>query len=194
MSEAVIVTAPTRGARSAPRIAGLSLSGALSLVAVLAVLLVVSVPRLHGIAVQENEADAKATAALLARALAPGGPAPSLRELLRRKDLAGLGAVAEVLAQGKLLRRPGDQLEVTPLAPAGAAPGAPLGLLVNARGALAPVRAIRAWPWRHGATGRAAFLVTSGGALLAHPNTAGSQGLEGAGRDLASLAGWRPVR
>jgi hypothetical protein len=56
------------------------------------------------------------------------------------------------------------------------------------------VRAIRAWPWRHGATGRAAFLVTSGGALLAHPNTAGSQGLEGAGRDLASLAGWRPVR
>jgi hypothetical protein len=203
MSEAIVVTGDARDARRAPRalrplrslrIGGLSLSGALSLAAVLAVLLVVSVPRFHGLALQENEADAKATAALLARALDAGGPAPTLRDLLRRKDLAGLRADAELLAQGKLLRRHGYLFEVTQVAPTWTVAGLPLGLVAGQADALAPVRAIRAWPWRHGATGRTAFLVTADGAQLAHTNSEGWQGDEAAGLALASLEGWRPVR
>src|SRR5688572_463239 len=70
---------------------GLSFSGALSLAAVVLVLVVVSVPRLQDLARQENEADARVTAELLARALRtlPAASEPSLRDLVRRPELSG---------------------------------------------------------------------------------------------------------
>ncbi len=106
----------------------LSLSGAISLFAIVAVLVVISLPRLRGLALQENEVDAQGTAQILARAL-PGLEAkacrkPSLRELLRSPELHGLGD-AELLAGGSVMRRHGYLFEVTWMSPAVTAPAVP---------------------------------------------------------------------
>ena len=126
--------------------AALSLSGALSLLAVVAVLVVVSLPRLRGLALQENEVDARGTALMLARALRGIEPRPdrkpALRELLRRPELRGLADV-EVLAEGTLLRRHGYLFEVTCLSPAMTAPAAPAALLCGEPGPLACMLAVQ---------------------------------------------------
>jgi hypothetical protein len=175
--------------------AGISFSGALSLFAVVAVLVVVSVPRLRELALQENEADAQGTAQILARALkaldATPRSQPSLRELMRYPELRGLGDT-ELLAGGAVLRRHGYLFEITCLSPALTAPAAPAALLSGQSDALCGLLAIRAWPWDHGSTGSAAFLVTQKGGRLAHSNASASwEGLEAAGDPLLTLAGWR---
>lgn len=175
---------------------GISLSGALSLLAVVSVLVVVSVPRLRGIALQENEVDARGTAGLLASALRgmkDADDTPSLRELLRRPELAGLLADAELVEHGTLLRHHGYLFEVTRLCPSLSLPSAPSSLLSGDRGGLHSMMAIRAWPWAHGATGEAAFLVTAGGAGLVHPNAPPCwEGLRDAGVPVEELTSWRP--
>lgn len=175
----------------------ISLSGAFSLLAVVAVLVVVSLPRLRGLALQENEVDAKSTARSLANALRELGSSPArkpaLRELLRRPGLLGLGD-SELLAGGQVMRRHGYLFEITCLPPTITAASAPAALLGGEPAALCGLLAIRAWPWDHGTTGRVAFLVTQKGGTLAHPNSgAGWEGVEARGATLESLAGWRPA-
>lgn len=175
---------------------GLSFSGALSLAAVVVVLVVVSVPRLQDLARQENEADARATAQLLARALGsfPAPFAPTMRELVRRPELSGGLLDAELLQRGALLRRHGYLFEVTQLAPSMSLPAAPLALISGETGVLKSMPAIRAWPWRHGSSGELAFLVTAAGASLLHPNSEPRwHGLESAGMVVDELKGWRPA-
>jgi len=181
--------------RARRTVAGMSISGALSLVAVVAVLVVVSVPRFEGIARAENEADAHVTAQLLAHALGSIGGAKqvSMRELLRRPELQGNLADAELLLHGTLLRRHGYLFEITGLDPSLSLPAAPLSLLTGERGALCSILAIRAWPWS-GSSGGAAYLVTAAGASLLHPNTLSFwHGLQSAGALVESLAGWQPA-
>jgi len=174
----------------------ISFSGGLSLLAVVAVLVVVSVPRLRGLAQRENEADAAGTAQMLARALqvldAKACHKPGLRELLRLPELSALGDI-ELLAGGKVLRRHGYLFEVTCLSPAITAPCGPAALLCGEPDALGSLLAIRAWPWALEVTGSASFLVTRTGGRLVFPSSPVSwQGLEAAGVELTSLAGWRP--
>lgn len=175
---------------------GLSISGALSLLAVAAVLVVVSVPRLRDLAVAENEADARATAQLLASTLraspkSADGRGPSLRELLRRPELDGALEDSELLERGTLLRRRGYLFEVTRLAPVLSLPSTPASLLCGESGGLHGMPAIRAWPWAHG-TGEASFLVTAAGATLVLPDSSpDALGLGAAGADLGPLEGWR---
>lgn len=176
---------------------GLSFSGALSLVAVLSVLVVISIPRLQGIARQENEADARLTAQLLAGALGSCDPsaATTMRDLVRRPELASGLADAELLLRGSLLRRHGYLFEVTRLAPSLSLPAVPRALLSGEKGVLGSMPAIRAWPWSHGSSGERAFLVTVGGASLQHPNSVPRwHGLESAGLAMDALVGWRPAR
>jgi|SRR6185436_12126142 len=176
-------------------LAGMSISGVLSLAAVVAVLVVVSVPRFQGIARAENEADARVTAQILAHALASCGEARelSMRELLRRPELSGNLADAELLMRGTLLRRHGYLFEITRLAPSLSLPNAPLSLLSGEKGALCSIPAIRAWPWS-GSSGEAAYLVTAAGASLLHPNALSLwHGLQSAGAVVDELGGWRPA-
>jgi hypothetical protein len=183
------------GAASRRLTGGMSLSGTLSLLAVVAVLVVVSVPRLRALAVEENEVDACSTAQLLARALArsePRGGAPSLRELLGRPELSGVVADAELLARGRLLRRHGYLFEIIRLPPAFGLSAVPMALVCGETSVLSGLSAVRAWPWVHGSTGNAAFLVTVAGASLLHPNPEPHwQGLEAAGAPLGPLGDWR---
>lgn len=182
MSEAVCLPHCAPRPRS---IGGVSFSGALSLLAVAAVLVVVSLPRLRGLALAENEVDASATAQLLAVALradeAANGAPPSWRELLARPELASVLSDGELVGAGTLLRHHGYLFELTRLATGRSdAPGARTEL------------AVRAWPWAHGATGEATFLATAGGTRLVHANESPCwQGLAAAGADLGSLADWR---
>jgi hypothetical protein len=116
-------------------------SGILSLAAVLSVLVVVSVPRLRTLAVQENEAEALATARLMAEALdsmAGQEPLMPVGRLLQSPQLASLADV-ELLHEGALLRRHGYLFEVAQL------PGAR--------------KVVRAWPWAPGRTGKSTYLV-----------------------------------
>jgi hypothetical protein len=173
---------------------GLSPSGALSLLAVVAVLIVVSVPRLRGIALQENEVDARATAQLLAGALrgeAPGA-APSLRELLQRDELSGALSDAELLASGRILRRHGYLFELTRLPLGLSLAASPLLFLRPEPAALGPMPAVRAWPWKRGSTGAASFLVTSAGATLVRSDLPW-EGPDDAGAAIDGVAGWQRV-
>ena len=181
---------------------GLTISGALSLLAVTAVLVVVSVPRLRDLAVAENEADARATAQLLAEALrgsatssaeARGDREPGLRELLRRPELTGALGDSELLEHGTLLRRRGYLFEITRLTPLLSLPSTPASLLCGQSGGLHGMLAVRAWPWAEG-TGEASFLVTAEGATFVAPTPCRSSlGLGAAGADLGPLEGWRRV-
>lgn len=175
----------------------ISLSGAFSLLAVVGVLVVVSLPRLRGLAVRENEVDAKSTARLLAGALRDMGSSPArkpgMREILRRPELLGL-ADAELLDGGTVMRRHGYLFEITCLPPTVTATCAPAALLGGEPAALCGLLAIRAWPWDRGATGRFAFLATQKGGTLAHLNSDTRwAGVEAAGTVLESLDGWSPV-
>ncbi|HEX6882575.1 MAG TPA: hypothetical protein VF530_04285 [Planctomycetota bacterium] len=183
------IAAQARRARPVGTEGGLTPSGTLSLLAVVAVLVVVSVPRLRGLALQENLADARATAQVLARALVERDASASvaLDELLRSAPLDSLSD-AELLADGRLLRRHGYLFELTRLfAPADATWGgseAERGL-----------PAVRAWPWAHGRTGTKAYLVLSDGTRLEHPNDPPRwQGLSGAGAAPLEVPGWRVAR
>jgi hypothetical protein len=182
------------GARATPADrSGLSSSGALTLTAIIAVLLVVSVPRLRDIALQENEADARVTAQLLAKALGACDPSgvPSMRDLVRTPELVGLSD-AELLDRGSLLRRHGYLFEVTRLAPSLSMPAAPLALVSGEKGVLRSMLAIRAWPWVHGSSGETAFLVTAAGASLLHPNSVPRwHGLGSARATVDELTGWQ---
>lgn len=187
-SLAAPAVAPPPRARSAATLGGLTPSGALSLLAVVAVLVVVSVPRLRGLALQENLADARATALVLARALAErdGGPSSSVRleELLSLAPLSD----AELLADGRLLRRHGYLFELTRLfAPADSSWGGPA--------AEQGLAAVRAWPWAHGRTGTKAYLVLADGTRLEHANDPPRwQGPGAAGAAPLEVPGWRVAR
>jgi hypothetical protein len=193
MSEVVIGRHATVARRFSP---GLSFSGALSLVAVVSVLVVISVPRLLGLARRENEADARVTAELLAGALKAWDPSAtvSMRDLVRRPELASGLADAELLQHGSLLRRHGYLFEVIRLSPSSILTAVPLALFSGKGGLLGGMSAIHAWPWAHGSSGETAFLVTAGGTSLLHPNHAPClHGLESAGQPMDELEGWRPV-
>jgi hypothetical protein len=189
------MSAPLPHAASARFPGGLSAAGFFSLVAVLAVLVVVSVPRLRGLAVRENEADARQTAELLVAALRrmelEPGEVPAMREVTRRPELARVLSDADLLAEGRLLRRHGYLFEVTCVNPP-LSLAAPAALLTGSGAELLQAIAVRAWPWAHGATGETAFLVTAGGARLRHANAdAQWEGTSAAGTRLHDLSGWR---
>ncbi|MBL8857588.1 MAG: hypothetical protein JNL28_03665 [Planctomycetes bacterium] len=136
----------------------------ITIAAVVLVVVLVSIPRLRGFALRENELDAMRTLRVLAAQPAPAVPAPGEYGLaalvahdssLRRRldDL-------EFLPDGRL-RRHGYLFDMTRMRP-----GEPM---------------LRAWPWRHGTTGRGAFVWTPERGLLGTANEDGEfAGLEGA--------------
>jgi hypothetical protein len=148
---------------------GLSLGAAVSMVAVIAVLILVSLPRLQAFALEENEADAAALTRVLGRALADERPAPpSLAGLVEEAGLDPAHDDLEWLEGGRLLRRHGYLFEL-PAHPAGTA--------------------LRAWPWTYGDTGRAAFVFRRAQGVLRHGNPSGAW--TGPGRPPAGLEpGW----
>jgi hypothetical protein len=181
-------------AQLAPRPGRISISGTLALLAIAAVLVVVSVPRLRVLARHENEADARNTALLLARALRAHGTSaakpPSLTELLVRPELGGL-ADSELLARDTVLRRHGYLFEIASLSPA-VGPTPATAVLSSAAGGT-PSTAIRAWPWTPGASGGSSFLVTAEGALFELPHS-GTRAQRPAGAVQVELEGWKPTR
>jgi len=171
---------------------GLTPAGFASLAAVLAVFLVVSLPRLQGLARLENESDACATAELFVRTLAAldeTAPGAHFRTLAERADLGRALTDGEWLEEGRLLRRHGYLFELCP--PPAALQAAGLSLaLTAALPARAPRFAVRTWPWSAD-TGRSVFVASECGAVLAHANDDGRwRGLERR-PEARELSGWR---
>ncbi len=175
---------------------GVSLNGLVTLLAIAAVLVTVSVPRLRGFALQANERDALATSRLLARALqrVELGPDASIRQLVEEAQLGRLLDDAEYLQAGSLLRRHGYLFRLTQAPP-------PLHLTGSGRTVLAgeapdPACVILAWPWDSGRTGGSALAVFPAGPALGCANEGGRW----SGPELGSLLDrgrgwddWRPI-
>jgi len=93
-----------------PRIAGLSLTGAISLIAVVCLLVLVSLPRLRTFILIENAADAQTTVRYLISEWEriEGDPDPRVGTLLAESVKLGHAlSDAELLEDGRLLRRHG---------------------------------------------------------------------------------------
>jgi hypothetical protein len=154
LSASAAIASDRSSARTAAR--RLPLSDYLTILSIVAVVVVVTIPRLRGFAVRENEKDA----IHMLRALATQ-PAPAGREQAGN-DLAQLVAHdsglrrrledIECLGDGTL-RRHGYLFDMTMLRP-----GEPM---------------LRAWPWTHGQTGRGAFVWTPQRGLLWNANSEG---------------------
>jgi len=152
-SDAVSSNATSAGANVVERTRWLDYAtiGAIMLVVVL-----VSIPRLRGFALRENELDAMRTLRLIGAQPAPAGMAAG------RYDLATLvshdGSLrrrledVEFLANG-CVRRHGYLFDISMMQQ-----GEPM---------------VRAWPWSHGTTGRGAFVWTPQRGLLGFANEDG---------------------
>ena len=167
-----------RGAPPARRAgaARISAAGVASLAAILAVLVFVSLPRLRSLAQQENEADAHGTLELFRGALpvlAAERPTtalpPSIEELAESDTIAHGLSDGEFLDHGRVLRRHGYLFRVVD-------------------------GGVLAWPWKHAATGRSAFLLTPAGQILQHANVPRLwDGPDVATTQVVDVAGWAPL-
>ncbi len=153
-----------------------------SLAAIGVVVALVSLPSLRGFALRQNQSDALRLVHALAAAVAAdplAGANPSLSGLLERNAA---------------LRHRFNDLELVTL------PGS--GERLRCHGYLfdlAPASSgwtARAWPWSHGRTGRAAFVVTPSGRLFGHANA--TPRWSGPDRPppppWSAEAGWIPLR
>lgn len=121
----------------------------LTILAILAVVVTVSVPTLRGVARRENENDARATLALLSRHVASTAAATTnLAELVRQDDslLLRLPDVEILRGERPLLRRHGYLFEA----------------LRQTEGKHAGEIMLRAWPWSSGESGSLVFACLSG--------------------------------
>ena len=161
-----------RSTEPPPRRRGISLAGALSLVSIVFVLVLVSLPRLRAFVLVENAADARATVHYLIDEFAleaDDDPDPRVGELLERSHrLRHALSDAEVLADGRLLRRhgylfafvPHDVLDRPAVADVGEYDVRPME--ANAPRPRASY-VVLAWPWR--AEGTPLVVGTPEGAL-----------------------------
>jgi hypothetical protein len=151
-------SASTSSVRSSDRAAArrLPLADYLTILAIVAVVVVVTIPRLRGFAVRENETDAIRMLRALAMQPARAGHGVESNDLAH--VVAGDSALRhrlediECLEDGTL-RRHGYLFDMTMLRP-----GEPM---------------LRAWPWNHGQTGNDAFVWTPQRGLLWHANADG---------------------
>lgn len=194
---------PTRLRALEDRI-GLSALGASTIVAIVAVLVLVSLPRLRSYATTANEEDAVATSLRLANALSdrPVAPdeVPPVEEIARDhlRELTN----AEFFAEGQQMRRHGYLFTLQHV-PRPERTG--LGRVVYASDP-EPLLAIVAWPWDVGRTGTSAWVATVEGDLFALRNhdglwsgpdalNPGSPGQQRTSKAAPwSWEGWRPIR
>jgi len=198
------VTVPTREIGFWRSRVGLSPTGTVSLAAVVAVLVFVSLARLRPLMTHENEVDARRTVELLAAQLPawsarPGHPTqvPGL------KELAGKDAVRQALSDGafeeggRILKRHGylfSVVELPPPPPLDLEPGTVLAAPPT-RAGTEPLLGVLAWPWEHGNSGRRALLCTADERLYRHPNTPARWSGPGAAREvLTAWGGWIELR
>lgn len=187
-----------RPLRALERRVGVSVGGMLTIAVVLALLFVISVPRLRSFARHENERDARVASVLLAAELAayldehaaetPASAVepPSIEHLaeILRHRLPDI----EFLESGRTMRRHGYRFEIVRLAPPPPKPGEVLAAPPTPK----PVLAVCAWPDRHGRSGVPTFRALADGRLLLHANHAGRwDGVSAPASEFTSWEGWR---
>ena len=188
---------------------GLSAAGMLTLAAIVSLVVLVSLPRLHGFALVENERDAVATVRRLARELGalpaaqqPGATQatpspPTIGALLARgggPDLLHELPDAELLDGGRLLRRRGYLFRIERAGPPAGARVVRAAVAAEGEGAGAELVVV-AWPWEARRTGTIVVAGSAAGELRAHPNGEGLWSGRERSAGMAELgAGWRRLR
>jgi hypothetical protein len=154
--EGSALAGPVRDASERSTARRLPLADYFAILSIVVVVVVVSIPRLRGFAVRENELDAIHMLRALAMQPAPGGHEQAGNDLaqLVARDPALQRRLEDIecLGDGRL-RRHGYLFDMTMLRP-----GEPM---------------LRAWPWNHGQTGRGAFVWTPQRGLLGTTNVDG---------------------
>lgn len=154
---------------------GLALVDWATLTAILVVVLVVSLPRLHSLTLHQNERDAIQAARMLGNSVFAMDGELALAEFLKDdKNLEHRLEDVEVLEQGRVLRRHGYLFDLTHTTSGDTA--------------------LRAWPWSCGETGYGAYILTAGDGLRGHPNK--DSRWSGPGRAPIALdadPSWQPV-
>lgn len=160
---------------------GLSPAGTVSLAAVVAVLVFVSLARLRPLMTHENEVDASQTVQLLAAQLdswrAERGNqslVPSLEELAAEATVRQALSDGLFEEDGRVLKRHGYLFTVVELPPLPAPQQPESGTVQAAESSpppLQPQLGVRAWPWKHGSSGRLALVCTADGRVFRHANT-----------------------
>jgi hypothetical protein len=177
---------------------GLSPTGTVSLAAVLAVLVFVSLARLRPLMTHENEVDARQTVELLAAQLSAWSAERGHQRLTPDlEELAEGGPVIQALADGafeedgQVLKRHGYLFSVVELPPP---PPLDPGTVLAApptRTTPEPLLGVLAWPWKHGNSGRRALLCTADQRLYRHPNTPPRGGGPAGPDPRGGVWGWR---
>ena len=155
----------------------IGLADALTLSAVLLVVVLVSLPRLHAFALRENEVDAMRLLERAGKILDGGESLKGIGDLAGRKELEGHLGDAIWPGEGALLMRHGYCFDLL--------------LADGSHGEARPI-CLRAWPQRIGETGIAAFARPSGSVLLGHRNDAKLWSGPSQPPELAA-AGWCPI-
>lgn len=153
---------------------GITIAGASSVFAVVAVLILVSLPRLHAFAVEENETDAAVLTRRLALALGEmqsEAAEPSLPSLVEHLGMERRTDDLEWLEDGRLLRRHGYLFRVV---------------------SDGEVQTLRAWPWAHGQTGHTAYFGRPDGTIRRHANADGHWSGP-AGSPAITAKGWSAI-
>lgn len=197
---------PRDQARGASR-RGWSLLSIVSLVAIVSVVVMVSLSRLRGFVVHENEQDALSAVRLLGEELValgdPAPDAPSIESLFRSARLERRLPDASFLGDGRLMQCHGYYFELVRIEGAPVPRPAPGEVQAAAPGRTSGGSGgrvvVRAWPCVPGQTGTALLIATEAGLVLGHPNREhrwGGRGrppaLPGPGGDWAR-AGWQAI-
>ncbi|MEM7309752.1 MAG: hypothetical protein AAF682_23960 [Planctomycetota bacterium] len=133
---------------------GISPAGVVTVLAIMTVVVLVSLPRLHDFALRENESDAAVLTRLLGQGLVQHAePGADLHDLAERMGLDPRRDDLEWVESGRLLRHHGYLFELVP-----------------GRGEAI----VRAWPWTYGETGRTAFVFRAEGGVFGHDNPGGA--------------------
>jgi hypothetical protein len=138
----------------------------LSLFAVGAVVVLVTLPRLRAFALAENEGDARALLRMIGAANvvqaaegASDAPARRIADLpLEGRALTAGARGAQSLRGGELLRLHGYLFDLAPGERCGSGDSG---------------QVLRAWPYQHGRTGHGALVLLADGTLRSHDNTGG---------------------
>ncbi len=154
------------GVRST-RLGGLRFGSALALVAVVAVVVLISMPRLRDWALRENERDAVRFARHLA----------GLVEVAERKSGLELHALARPAMASASPLAIADLIAGDPAAESALTDADFIGRVLKRRGYLFDLVdhttegcIVRAWPWEQGQTGLGAFVAVPGGPVYGYPN------------------------
>ena len=169
-----------------------------TIAAIVSVLILVSVSRLRGFLLHENEQDALGAVRMVTESLLESEPGTTIADLVRGNDLERRLPDAVFRQGDAVMESHGYFFEIVTLAPTAQPPAR--GFVRSVQAAPMEQQVVRAWPCIPGETGTTILIGLEDGTFLGHPNEGGHWGGLAAPPPLPATradwadSGWRYVR